>query len=192
MKKLAFYKLLVFVTLLPVELSGQNPFTGNDSARIEQQVITEAEKLREKLFKTYNPEFYSSPEIKNYSIEFMIDTFKIERRLELQIDMDYSTAAMAGSTNLATANYDILLNKYYKILMDNLEDKDAKMVRESQRNWIAYRDTELKVQSNFIWMQVGGTMAIPMSSASSMYFTKTRVTEIFNYMLIAIENNYHF
>jgi hypothetical protein len=41
-------------------------------------------------------------------------------------------------------------------------------------------------------MQVGGTMAMPMSSAYSMYFTKTRVTEIFNYMLIAIENNYHF
>ena len=105
------FVILISLLNITINFSGQNPFSGKDSARIEQQVIEEAESLREHLFKTYKPNsLYSSPEIKKYEIEFMVDTFMIERRMKLQMDLDYSTVGMANATYCAEEHYDILLN----------------------------------------------------------------------------------
>ena len=57
---------------------------------------------------------------------FMIDTFRIERRTDLMMELPYfsSTMGMGIAMTERYNDYDALLNKYYKLLMAQLNKAD--------------------------------------------------------------------
>lgn len=117
------------------------------------------------------------------NIEFIIDTFKIEQLYSKKMDSLYGDFEMAAVTYELEQDYDDLLNKYYKLLMSELQDQDKIILKESQRNWIAYRNTERKLNS-LVSDDVysgGGTMHFCFISSTYCEITKKRVLELYDY-----------
>ena len=121
---------------------------------------------------------------KQVSIDFQIDTFLIERLLSKRISIDYSTAGMTKAAYDAEIEYDKLLNKYYQILLKKLNDSDKDILKLSQRNWIQYRDSERKLNSEIAKDEYsgGGTMQRIIVASGYTEITKKRVIELYNYL----------
>ena len=111
--------------------------------KYKQEIQKESIKLRQELLK----KGYLSDFDKQVSIDFQIDTFVIEKLLSKRISIDYSTAGMTKATYDSEIEYDKLLNKYYQILIKKLNDSDKEILKQSQRNWIQYRDSERKLNN---------------------------------------------
>lgn len=116
-------------------------------------------------------------------IEFSVDTFKIEQIATRKIDIDYSTMGINNAVNDLTSSYDILLNKYYKKLLNSLNEEDKKVLIAAQRAWMIFRDAEAKL----IWTMTndeysgGGTMQSNIATGSYSYLIKQRTIDIFSY-----------
>lgn len=127
---------------------------------------------------------YTTDLEKQRNVEFPLDTFRIERMLQLRLSTDYSTAGMVNAGSEAEKEYDKLLNKYYQILLNRLKEEDKEILRESQRNWIAFRDSEQKLNRLLTDESYsgGGTIQGVISMSRSLELTKKRVFEIREYL----------
>ncbi|MFT3681633.1 MAG: DUF1311 domain-containing protein [Ferruginibacter sp.] len=116
-------------------------------------------------------------------VEFIIDTFKIERLMEECINLDYSTAGMRTAGYLAATAYDSLLNKYYKKLLAILKGDDRKVLILAQKAWIAFRDSEEKLTGIISKDEYsgGGTMQLLVESSAYLDLIKNRTIEIFSH-----------
>jgi len=112
-----------------------------------------------------------------------VDTFKIERFAAKCMEIDYSTSGMVETVNRLTASYDIILNKYYKKLLNSLKGDDKKVLIEAQRAWISYRDTEAKLIGTLTKEAYSGGGTIQNNIAAGAYsaIVSKRANEIFNY-----------
>jgi uncharacterized protein YecT (DUF1311 family) len=117
-------------------------------------------------------------------IEFKADTFAIEKRKEMRMEINWSTAGMNGATYEAEREYDNLLNKYYQKLMAKLKPEDKEILRQSQRNWIAFRDSEREVNYMLTdWpYSGGGTIQTTISANYYLEITRRRVIELYRYL----------
>lgn len=116
-------------------------------------------------------------------IEFSVDTFKVERIAARCMEIDYSTMGMVESVNRLAASYDIILNKYYKKLLNSLKGDDKKVLIEAQRAWISYRDAEAKLIGT-LTKEVysgGGTIQVNIAAGAYSAIISKRANEIFNY-----------
>ena len=115
---------------------------------------------------------------------FVIDTFKIEERQRLKLDIDYTTSGMINSTINANKEYDKLLNKYYQILLRSLKKEDQQILRQSQRNWLKFRDSELKLNSTLTdtYYSGGGTIQGVIEASRITELTRNRVIELYHYI----------
>ena len=104
--------------------------------KINQEIISEAGSLKTKL---------TSDKESTASIEFILDTFRIEKFQDKYMDYDWSTAGMSTATYDAAKKYDSLLNKYYKKLLVVLKQSDKLVLVNAQKSWITFRDNELKL-----------------------------------------------
>ena len=82
--------------------------TKEDTLRIEKQLVKEADSVRNALLK----EESRSDNFKKRSIEFRVDTFIVERRCALFIEVDYTDLGMQFSNDQLAKDYEALLNKY--------------------------------------------------------------------------------
>jgi uncharacterized protein YecT (DUF1311 family) len=116
-------------------------------------------------------------------IEFSVDTFKIEQISSKSMEVDYSTMGINNSINDLTASYDMLLNKYYQKLLKSLKIEDRKVLIETQRAWIAYRDAEAKLISLMTddHYSGGGTIQTNIATLNYNYLVKHRAIEIYSY-----------
>jgi uncharacterized protein YecT (DUF1311 family) len=116
-------------------------------------------------------------------VEFTLDTFRIERLMYESMELDYSTAGMLEASYRAELQYDGLLNKYYKRLMAKLSEEDKKILRQSQRNWIAFRDSErdLNVLLSEERYSGGGTIQSLFVAGRSLDIVQRRVFELYAY-----------
>jgi len=168
------YILLIFLSLIYIESFSQ--ISEQDLKKIKSQVETESIALKAKLSKNSSEAFF---------VEFQIDTFKIERLLVLKINLDYSTLGMIEATNEAEKEYDLLLNKYYKLLLNKLESNDKLILQEAQRNWIKFRDSEralINLMSDEKYSG-GGTIQGIINSTTYLGMTRTRVFELMNHLV---------
>jgi uncharacterized protein YecT (DUF1311 family) len=117
-------------------------------------------------------------------IEFDCDTFAIERLIAKRMEFDYSTSGMVQAAYAAEAEYDKLLNKYYKLLLKKLSSSDKEVLMQSQRNWIQLRDSESKLQNTLSKEEYsgGGTIQRVIIAAEYLEMTKRRVVVLFNYL----------
>jgi len=169
--------LIIFAVFQLNLIQGQNHnwISRQDSINIENIISVEIDNLKNKLLKENRLE---------QQITFILDTLRIERKMALQIEKDYSTAGMINAGSTAIDSYDELLNKYYMQLLKTLDNDDQTLLRQAQRDWLKYRDTELEFNGTFTEYKNtgGGTMYGPLALSRVLEITRQRVLDIYSYL----------
>jgi len=110
--------------------------------------------------------------------------------IELQKCLDSkensTTQGMTECIIKAADSWDKELNKNYKTLLGLLTEEQKVKLRESQKQWIKYRDTELDFSKSF-YNQMQGTMWIPVAAQTRLNLTKQRAIELSNYITTLTE-----
>jgi len=105
--------------------------------------------------------------------------------VELQKCLDtkenYTTLGMTECIVKAADSWDKELNKNFKILLGLLTEEQKEKLKESQRQWIKYRDNELEFSRSF-YTQMQGTMWIPVAARTRLNLTKQRAEELSDYI----------
>ncbi len=101
----------------------------------------------------------------------------IDSWLESAMAEDYSTASMRDATNRAREMWDKEMNASYSRLMKALSVDQQAALRTSQRNWLAFRDSEGMVISKVVAEQQG-TMFQLMATGKGMELVKARTLEL--------------
>ncbi len=73
----------------------------------------------------------------------------IDAWLEKCIESDFSTASMTNCAQKATAMWDKEMNGIYKELMRKLPEKQKTLLKQSQIQWLKFRDAEANFTSEF-------------------------------------------
>ena len=94
---------------------------------------------------------------------------------------NFTTQGMTECVITATESWDKELNKNYKTLLGLLTDGRKVKLRESQRQWINFRDSELEFSRSF-YGQMQGTIWISMAAQTRLDLTKRRIQELLNYI----------
>jgi uncharacterized protein YecT (DUF1311 family) len=160
----------------------------NDNESYWKDINKKAEVLRDELNKN---EYHSEFE-KLTCIDFIIDTFKIEQLLALKFENDYTTQGMSDAMIEAEKSYDVLLNKYYKILLNKLDEEEKETLKLAQRNWIAFRDSERKLYVTISLPKYsgGGTMYNLFVDDAYIDITGKRVIELYHHISSFFEYTY--
>lgn len=140
---------------------------------IKEDAVAESKTYKAALdsAKAFSPEF----------IEFMTDTFVVNRVANRMTDLDYSTYGINNAIDESVKGYDKLLNKYYNKLLERLKGDDKQVLIEAQRKWLAFRDAELHLLGVVIKDEYsgGGTMQSNILGATYADRIVNRVVELF-------------
>jgi uncharacterized protein YecT (DUF1311 family) len=179
MKKSLFY--LAFALNCAI-VFGQAPraITRQDSIRIAKEADDCALVLRKQLEKKY-----SDDSQKSLMIDFAVDTCRIERIASKKMEIDYSTLGMSMAVDELNSQYDKLLNKYYQKLSARLNGQDKEVLKQTQRNWIQFRESEIKLINLLSEEKYsgGGTIQMNIRSANSLDLTKKRLIDLYQHLL---------
>ncbi len=91
---------------------------------------------------------------------------------------NYNTVAMAGCWQEAYDAWDKELNVVYKQLMNSeLDPKEKEQLRSTEKDWIKWRDSELKFIDN-VYAHTEGSVHIPMAAYDKADLVKQRVLQL--------------
>ncbi|MCL1867720.1 MAG: DUF1311 domain-containing protein [Paludibacter sp.] len=123
----------------------------------------------------------------NISREFRQDTACVEQKVRDMLNQDDSTYGMHQANKTLEAEYDKLLNKYYKILYNKLDNNGKKAFQQAQRQWIKFRDSEKEligeVFQNTYNEMGGGTIWGVIYGNFAAQITRERVFVLYNYLI---------
>lgn len=123
----------------------------------------------------------------NISKEFRQDTARVEQKVRNMLSTDDTTFGMLEASRTLEIEYDNLLNKYYKILYNKLDDDGKKALKEAELNWIKFRDSEKKLVAelhrNTYNESGGGTIWSVIYGNLSAQITRERVLELYSYLV---------
>ncbi|MFH7003649.1 lysozyme inhibitor LprI family protein [Flavobacterium bizetiae] len=94
---------------------------------------------------------------------------------------DITTAEQCNCTIKAQKDWDKELNKYYSMLKTKLSKEDFEVLKNSQKQWISYRDKEFLFISKYFLEIKQGTMWYPIAQGKKKEIIKLRVAELKNY-----------
>lgn len=124
--------------------------------------------------------------LEDRKIEFKRDTAHLEQEVRDLLDKDYTTLGMIEASYYLEQGYDKLLNKYYKVLLNILNEENKTLLRTSQRNWINLRDSDKKLISGMkdqtYEAMGGGTIWGVIAASERADVTRRRVFELYNYI----------
>jgi uncharacterized protein YecT (DUF1311 family) len=141
--------------------------------KLKQEVENEIPAFKKRLEK-YNED--------TATINFMVDTFRVERFESKWLKLNFSDYSMKQATITAAKMYDDLLNKYFRKLMKILNAADKKKLVEAEKAWLAYRDSEenlVMAVDNEAYS--GGSIEALSDDASYLDLVKQRAITLFNY-----------
>ncbi|RUM59398.1 MAG: DUF1311 domain-containing protein [Persephonella sp.] len=118
----------------------------------------------------------------SFNLSFAEDKDPIDLWLEKCLEKNLTTMGMLECTGKAYVIWDKRLNQVYRKLMSKLSPKQRKLLRESQRKWLQYRDKEFKFIENFY--TGSGSMARILIAFDKLEFLKNRVKELEQYLSI--------
>ena len=103
----------------------------------------------------------------------------IDKELDacLSIDSNQTTYGMNQCTFEGQQKWDKELNKYYKLLMNKLDANGKTSLKESQRQWIKYRDKEFEF-IQYYYLQKQGTMWTNVVAGIKYHFIRNRALEL--------------
>ena len=123
------------------------------------------------------------------TVEFRTDTARIEQQVDNMVDQNPTTLGLIEASDFSEREYDKLLNKYYNVLYNALNEDGKKALKETQLSWIKFRDSdkELIRQMNVqVYDEMGGgTIWSVVASDARADVTRRRVIELFNYIMFA-------
>ncbi len=181
----------IFFLALFVSAIGQDYSDHSNTYPLEEfdvEITLEANELKAKLDTTY---FHTDPG-EAITIEFALDTFRIERLVSKKIDFNSSTIGMLQATYDKEKDYDQLLNKYYNKLIEMLNEEDKAILITAQKNWMSFRDSE-RIFNQLISRDEysgGGTIQKLLVADRYTDITKKRVLELHTYLLRRLEGVY--
>lgn len=132
-------RLLLILLLSITFANAQSEITNAKLIEIKSQVDKQSLKFKDSLTKMNDGSDLP------LDIEFKTDVYRIEKLADKKVEIDYTTSGMTKAIVELNNDYDKLLNKYYAILMKKLQAKDQDKLKEAQRNWIKFRDSEIQV-----------------------------------------------
>jgi len=109
-------------------------------------------------------------------IDFLIDSL-MENPIHNNNPYGFTTSGMNNSMGRGIEEYDKLLNKYYKLLKEELPDEKFIILRDSQRNWLKYRKDYLTYHYNHL---PNGTMYSNVFKGYEIGIIKERVDLLFS------------
>jgi uncharacterized protein YecT (DUF1311 family) len=106
----------------------------------------------------------------------------IDIRLEecLSIDSNASTSGMINCVEIAAAEWDKELNKYYKLLMGLLQPSEKIQLKAAQISWLGYLEKEKGFAAS-MYQNMQGSMWIAVSAQRSSDIIRKRVMELKEY-----------
>ena len=176
MKKHLYLLLFLGISFFGFSQKGPKEVTPEITAKIKADIEAEIPAFTAKL-----KEETSSLKI----VEFSIDTFRIEQLYARKIELDYSTIGLKEALVELTEGYDVLLNKYYNLLMTSLKPEDKETLKIAQKAWLVYRDAEKEL----IWTMRedkysgGGTIQGLIGLNNYHDLVKKRVDDLYYYYL---------
>lgn len=99
---------------------------------------------------------------------------------------DAANASTSGQTECignAQKMWDLRMNRAYRRLMIELPSPAASSLRIAQRHWLAFRDSEIKAQSDLYGTRQG-TMYAPMEATDAMLLIQDRAKELEGYVRV--------
>jgi len=99
----------------------------------------------------------------------------------LDIEKNYTTSGMTQCIIDTTTRWDERLNKSYQALVKTLSIEQKKILINTQKLWIAYRDKEIEF-SHQLYNDIQGTMWIPISAETKLNLTRHRTLELESYL----------
>lgn len=124
--------------------------------------------------------FFTSILFFNCEKSYSQDHDPIDATLNKCLSENPTTYGMRDCIAGALSAYDKEMNNVYQKLLSMLNETDQEVLRESQREWIKFRDKEY-VTIESIYQNFDGTMYLPMKDLSRMDLTKHRVYELKSY-----------
>lgn len=121
---------------------------------------------------------------------YTVDTMYVEQMGQLIADVG-STHSINESIAFRMEEYDKLLNKYYKLLMEKLTKEDKTKLLTAQRAWLQYKDSEITVNNDIIatnYYAGGGTMWGLMAGYRSLSLISTRVDNLYTLLSYISKN----
>ncbi|WP_281636679.1 lysozyme inhibitor LprI family protein [Flavobacterium marginilacus] len=94
---------------------------------------------------------------------------------------EISNAEMCNCTIKARESWDKELNKYYGLLKTKLPKEAFEILKESQKQWINYRDKEYLFISKFYYEVKEGTMWFAVAENKKKEIVKERALELEEY-----------
>jgi uncharacterized protein YecT (DUF1311 family) len=113
------------------------------------------------------------------SYTFAQDKHPIDKFEQECIEKNPTTAGMSNCTYEAEKKWDAEMNKYYKLLMEILDEDGKKKLKESQLAWIKFRDAEFEVIKNIY--PEDASIFINIRSADAMGVVKERALQLKRY-----------
>jgi len=104
----------------------------------------------------------------------------IDVYLDSCLERNPSTFGMVDCTREAEKMWNAELNKYYKLLMTIIDDSSASILKESERDWVKYKEKEIANIEN-IYSQVEGTMYQIERAYQIMEITRIRAMQLKDY-----------
>lgn len=106
---------------------------------------------------------------------------RIDKELEQCLDKNQSTAGMVECIGKSYDKWDKEMNRVYGELMKKLSPQGKAALKDTQLQWIKFRDLEFKFQDS-IYSKMEGTMYIPMSADDRMKIVRSRSLELQAYL----------
>ena len=107
----------------------------------------------------------------------------IDKWLNDCITQNQSTTEMLECAKEAYTKWDKELNNVYKELMKLLDSNSQKKLKESQKQWLKYRDEEFSFIGQ-LYSTKEGTMYLPMRYFDMIEIIKNRVLILKNYIQV--------
>lgn len=108
-------------------------------------------------------------------------TYKIDSILSKCIDKSNGgDAGMISCLEKAEMSWDAELNKTFKLLLAKLDSSDQRRLRETQRQWIVYKDREIAFFTE-LYGKKDGTMWNLAISDRRVQLIRQRTVELFDY-----------
>jgi uncharacterized protein YecT (DUF1311 family) len=134
--------------------------------------------------KSLEQEEYGSIYQKALLVEYEIDLYKVELYEAEVAGSGGTTQSIVEGRNAAYNYYDVMLNKYYNLLLSKLNEPDKEILRQSQRNWVKYRDSELQLNVVIAGDEYsgGGSIQRIYHAERKVGIVKSRLEEIVGYL----------
>lgn len=174
-----YLQILIVLFLVVQTTHSQKRISDSDIAVMKAKIENEVADLR----KQSDTDIYTSAYEKQMNIDFMIDTYRIDTLMARMICVDYSRQVIAQAASICTVAYDKLLNKYYKMLMTKLSIADQETLKLAQRNWIQYRDSEIKLINTLSKTEYAGLDQRLFGPSDILYITERRAITIYYYLM---------